>query len=55
LAASRDAPYMLGVTLILLILCFSRQQGAFRITRAKGLILLISFIAYQVMLFSQHS
>jgi cation:H+ antiporter len=55
LAASRDAPYMLGVTIILLILCFSRQQGAFRITRLKGLILLISFIAYQVLLFSQHS
>jgi cation:H+ antiporter len=55
LAASRDAPYMLGVTIILLILCFSRQQGAFRITRVKGLILLISFIAYQVLLFSQHS
>jgi cation:H+ antiporter len=55
LASSRDAPYMLGVTLILLILCFSRQQGAFRITRAKGLILLISFIAYQVLLFSQYS
>jgi cation:H+ antiporter len=55
LASSRDAPYMLGVTLILLILCFSRQQGACRITRAKGLILLISFIAYQVLLFSQYS
>jgi cation:H+ antiporter len=55
LASSRDAPYMLGVTLILLILCFSRQQGAFRITRTKGLILLISFIAYQVLLFSQYS
>jgi cation:H+ antiporter len=55
LASSRDAPYMLGVTLILLILCFSRQQGAFRITRAEGLILLISFIAYQVLLFSQYS
>jgi cation:H+ antiporter len=55
LAASRDAPYMFGVTLILLILCFSRQQGAFRITRTKGLILLISFIAYQVLLFNQHA
>jgi cation:H+ antiporter len=51
--SSRDAPYMLGVTMILLILCFSRQRGAFRITRLKGLFLLISFIAYQVMLFNQ--
>jgi len=53
LIASRYAPYMLGVTLILLILCFSRQPGAFRITRIKGLLLLFSFIVYQVMLFSQ--
>ena len=52
LAASRDAPYMLGVTLLLLILCFSRRRGAFRITRAKGALLLLSFVAYQVLLFS---
>ncbi len=55
LAASRDAPYMLGVTLLLLILCVCRKLGAFRITRAKGALLLISFIAYQVLLFSQLS
>ncbi len=55
LAASRDAPYMLGVTLLLFILCFSRRLGAFRITRAKGVLLLLSFIAYQVLLFSQLS
>ncbi len=55
LAASRDAPYMLGVTLLLLLLCFSRRLGAFRITRAKGALLLLSFIAYQVLLFSQLS
>ncbi len=55
LAASRDAPYMLGVTLLLFILCFSRRVGAFRITRAKGALLLLSFIAYQVLLFSQLS
>lgn len=53
LAATRDAPYMLGVTLLLFILCFSRKAGAFRITRAKGALLLVSFIAYQVLLFSQ--
>ncbi|MBU2870276.1 calcium/sodium antiporter [Colwellia sp. E2M01] len=55
LAASRDAPYMLGVTFLLLLLCFSRKAGAFRITRAKGGLLLLSFIAYQVLLFSQLS
>ncbi|MEI6895436.1 MAG: calcium/sodium antiporter [Colwellia sp.] len=55
LAASRDAPYMLGVTLLLFVLCFSRRFGAFRITRAKGALLLLSFIAYQVLLFSQLS
>ena len=55
LAASRDAPYMLGVTLLLFILCFSRRLGSFRITRAKGILLLLSFIAYQVLLFSQLS
>lgn len=55
LAASRDAPYMVGVTLLLFVLCFSRRLGAFRITRAKGMLLLLSFIAYQVLLFSQLS
>ena len=55
LAASRDAPYMLGVTLLLLILCFSRKLGAFRITRAKGALLLLSFVAYQALLFRQLS
>ena len=52
-AASRDAPYMLGVTLLLFILCFSRQLGNFRITRLKGALLFICFIAYQLLLFSQ--
>ena len=52
-AASRDAPYMLGVTLLLFILCFSRQLGNFRITRSKGALLFLCFIAYQLLLFSQ--
>ena len=51
-AASRDAPYMLGTTFLLFLLCFSRS-GKFRITRAKGLLLLAVFIGYQVLLFSQ--
>ena len=51
-AASRDAPYMLGTTLLLFILSFSRRKG-FRITRLKGLLLLAVFIGYQMLLFSQ--
>ncbi|WDE10881.1 calcium/sodium antiporter [Thalassomonas haliotis] len=54
-AATRDAPYMLGVTLLLILLCFSRQRGAFRVGRTKGGILLGCFIAYQYLLFSQLS
>jgi cation:H+ antiporter len=54
-AATRDAPYMLGVTLLLFILCFSRKAGDFRITRLKGLLLIGVFIAYQVLIFSQLS
>jgi len=54
-AATRDGPYMLGVTLLLFILCFSRRRGAFRIGRSKGAFLLLSFAAYQVLLFSQIS
>ena len=53
-AAVRDAPFMLATTFLLFILCFSRG-GKFRITRAKGLLLLAVFIGYQVLLFSQIS
>jgi cation:H+ antiporter len=52
-AATRDAPYMLGVTLLLFFLCFSRKLGSFRITRLKGLLLLGVFFAYQIILFTQ--
>ena len=52
-ASVRDAPFMLGVTLLLFILCFSRHSGNFRITRFKGVLLLFTFIAYQMLLFSQ--
>ncbi|MFD2165021.1 calcium/sodium antiporter [Thalassotalea euphylliae] len=54
-AVSRDAPYMVGITVFLLVLCFSRKKGAFRITRLKGAALLIAFIAYQFLLFGQAS
>lgn len=52
-AATRDAPYMVGLTLFLFVLCFSRTKGAFRITRLKGAALFIGFIAYQFLLFGQ--
>jgi len=52
-AATRDAPYMLGTTLLLFVLCFSRKLGNFRVTRIKGFLLLMVFVAYQVLLFSQ--
>jgi cation:H+ antiporter len=52
-AATRDAPYMLGVTVLLFFLCFTRNKGSFRITRMKGLLLIGVFVAYQVLLFSQ--
>ncbi len=52
-AATRDAPYMLGVTLLLFFLCFGRRFGNFRITRMKGALLVTVFIAYQILLFSQ--
>lgn len=51
-AATRDAPIMLGVTLLLFVICFTRKLGNFRITRLKGLLLLGVFIAYQILLFS---
>ena len=52
-AANRDAPYMLGVTVLLFILCFTRRAGSFRITRVKGMLLIGAFVAYQLLLFSQ--
>jgi cation:H+ antiporter len=50
-AASRDIPVMIGLTVLLFILCFSRKKGSFRITRLKGALLLICFFAYQALLF----
>ncbi len=51
-ASFRDAPVMIVLTLLLFLLCFSRHSGNFRITRLKGIVLLLCFIAYQVLLFS---
>lgn len=52
-ASYRDAPVMLAITGLLFILCFSRKTGFFRLTRVKGALLLLSFGAYQTLLFSQ--
>ena len=52
-ASFRDAPVMIAITGLLFLLCFSRKSGYFRLTRAKGALLLISFVAYQILLFSQ--
>lgn len=54
-AINRDSPYMLGVTLLLFVICFSRNKGLFRITRFKGLLLFLCFIIYQIILFSKLS
>lgn len=51
-AVSRDAPIMMGVTLLLLILCFGRR-GSFSLTRTNGGILFACFIGYQALVFSQ--
>jgi cation:H+ antiporter len=52
-ASFRDAPVMIAITALLFFLCFSRKSGFFRLTRIKGTFLLISFLAYQILLFSQ--
>jgi len=54
-ASTRDAPVMIAITLLLFVLCFSRKKGFFRITRSKGVLLLLSYISYQILLFSQLS
>jgi len=52
-AGLRDAPVMIAITLLLFALCFSRKKGFFRITRLKGALLLLCYIAYQILLFTQ--
>tara|TARA_B110000238_G_scaffold135542_1_gene145939 strand:- start:32 stop:1015 length:984 start_codon:yes stop_codon:yes gene_type:complete len=52
-AANRDIPIMIAITLLLFVLCFSRRLGYFRMTRLKGALLFLSFIGYQILLFSQ--
>ncbi|PCH97777.1 MAG: calcium/sodium antiporter [Gammaproteobacteria bacterium] len=52
-ASLRDAPVMLAITGLLFLLCFDRKSGSFILTRPKGALLLLCFIAYQILLFSQ--
>lgn len=49
---TRDIPFMIAVTLLLFVICFSRQFGYFRITRLKGAVLLGCFFVYQYLIFS---
>ena len=51
-AIQRDIPVMLGITILLFVISFSRKRGNFRLTRAKGALLVCCFIGYQVLLFS---
>ncbi|TKB47895.1 calcium/sodium antiporter [Thalassotalea mangrovi] len=50
--ASRDVPFMMAITLLLLILCFS-WRGKFNIGRTKGVVLFACFVFYQYLIFSQ--
>jgi cation:H+ antiporter len=52
-AIQRDIPVMLGITVLLFIISFSRKRGNFRLTRAKGGLLVLCFISYQTYLFNQ--
>jgi len=52
-AITRDIPVMIAITLLLFMLCFSRRFGYFRMTRLKGALLFLSFVGYQILLFSQ--
>ncbi|MFQ3288977.1 MAG: cation:H+ antiporter [Alteromonadaceae bacterium] len=52
-AVARDIPIMIAITLLLFVLCFSRRFGYFRMTRVKGALLFLSFVGYQILLFSQ--
>ena len=49
-AANRDAYVMLGLSVLLLIMCFN-FKGVRRISRLNGLLLITCFITYQYLLF----
>lgn len=51
---SRDMPIMLVLTVALLVFSIGCFKGSrYKITRAKGLILIVSFIAYEILIFYQ--
>jgi cation:H+ antiporter len=52
-AIQRDIPVMLGITILLFIISFSRKRGNFRLTRVKGGLLVLGFVGYQTLLFNQ--
>ncbi len=51
-ALTRDIPIMIGLTLLLLILSFATQKSK-GIYRISGILLLICFISFQVLLYTQ--
>ncbi len=50
----RDMPIMIGLTIILLIFSFGCfKNSKYKITRSKGIILLLAFVAYEGLIFYQ--
>ena len=50
----RDMPIMIGMTVLLLIFSFGCfKSSRFKINRTKGIVLLLAFFAYQVLIFIQ--
>jgi cation:H+ antiporter len=49
-AISRDLPIMVGLTLVLIMMCWPRH-GVERISRSEAGVLLVAFIAYETLLF----
>ena len=50
----RDMPIMIGLTVLLLLFSFGCfKSSRFKINRAKGIVLFLSFIAYEVLIFYQ--
>ena len=49
---SRDFYYMLGATVVMLVMAMGFRGRPGRITRVEGAILLAGFVAYQFIVFS---
>jgi len=51
---NRDMPIMIGLTVLLLLFSFGCfKNSRFKINRAKGIVLLLAFVAYESLLFYQ--